>query len=146
MQTTLSIPDVSVFRLQESERGVIVLRDEDHLLRRFGQFEIVNIKGDEHGGYQLRAVADEIWAILEGEAKVELVDLREGSPSFASILELELHSEEKQGVLVPFDVASRFRAESSAKLAKVSTHMDGEHPEDESLSAEEMEKWRTRSG
>ena len=144
MQTTLSIPDVSVFRLQESERGVIVLRDEDHLLRRFGQFEIVTIEGDD--SYRLRAVADEIWAILEGEAKVELVDLREGSPSFANILELEFHSEEKQGVLVPFGVASRFRVESSAKLAKVSTHMDGEHPEDESLSVEEMEKWRTRSG
>ncbi len=42
-----------------------ILTDQDHLLRRFGLAEAVRLGVGETTGLRLRAVADEVWALLE---------------------------------------------------------------------------------
>ena len=97
----------------------------DHLLRRFGQADIVHL---ELGGRLERAeeeTVDEVWALIEGEATFEWQDRRPSSPTSGG--RALLTAREPVTVLVPFGVAFHVTSENGpAILLRLSTHADDE--------------------
>jgi hypothetical protein len=97
----------------------------DHLLRRFGQADIVHL---EHGGRlekKEEETADEVWALIEGEATFEWEDRRSSSPTSGG--KASLAAREPIAVLVPFGVAFRVTAGNGAAiLLRLSTDADDE--------------------
>ncbi len=85
MQPQAAIHDVYIRELSAAHepgiRRVTILADYDHLLRRFGLSEAVWLGSGEGTGLRVRAVADELWALLEGSVEFVWHDLRPGSPT-----------------------------------------------------------------
>lgn len=131
------IRDLYIRRLQlESQRGgrrMMLLKHEDHLLRRFGVLEVVRLEPRSSTPFMVREIADEVWSLLEGRVEFVWKDLRTGSPTWEN---LHRHStSEPTLVLVPFGVAFGVRsARGSSTLVRLATHLDGEHAKDQLLS------------
>lgn len=134
------ISDMYVFPLQRSERGVVLLREADHLLRRFGQLEIVDLKAGEQTDFALRSEADRFIFPISGLAIAELLDLRQASPSRGVRTRVTLDASSPQGLLAPFGVALSLRSESGTRVALLSTHSEA-HPEDRSPTSDELQKY-----
>lgn len=134
MQNPHNLPDMHIFSLKGSGGRLELLRNSDHLLRRFGQLEMLHLQAGESRGPYLRAVADEIIFIIEGALQVALLDRREGSPSRGRAVRLQLNAAEPQGLLIPFGVLRSFETDKSARLLRLSTHLE---EEDESLAIDE---------
>lgn len=112
-----------------------IIRYQDHLLRRFGQADVVRALPGEIGRLRLRQVADEVWALIDGRVEFVWVDLREGSPTRGE--RDRLRCMEPTLVLAPFGVAFGYQAlEAPALLLRLATHADGQHPADRFLDWE----------
>ena len=97
----------------------------DHLLRRFGQADIVHLVRGARLEKKEEETADEVWALIEGEATFEWEDRRSSSPT--SGRKASLAAQEPITVLVPFGVAFRVTAgDGAAILLRLSTHADDE--------------------
>lgn len=129
MPDLLAISDLVLFPLEREDARLTILRQSDHLLRRFGLLEIIDLAPDEAATFTLRAEADELWALLAGAAELTLVDHRPASPSRGERVQLMLDASDPQGVLIPFGVAHAFSAADPARLLRLSTHAEA-HPQD----------------
>jgi dTDP-4-dehydrorhamnose 3,5-epimerase-like enzyme len=135
----VGIPDVILGELQGEVTGsrehVRLLSFDDHMLRRFGQLDWLRRAPGELLELTLRAVADEIWILTEGEATCLCRDMRSGSPSEGQELKLELSAPAR--LLIPFGVAFGWQATgSTACMIRCSTHQDDDHPEDRVIPLE----------
>jgi hypothetical protein len=102
-----------------------VLRYTDHLLRRFGLAEVVELRPETAWGPQLRQVADEAWALVEGAVEFAWEDQREGSPTRGQLH--NLRCQVPTLVLAPFGVAFSCRAlQGPARLIRLATHAPDE--------------------
>lgn len=119
MEKQLSIPDVYLKELDLVSEGIL-LDEDDHLLRRFGRCEVVFLDLSRPGLEFVREQADEYWAILDGQAVMDLSDKREDSPSQGEILSLNLTADQPVGVLVPFGVSCRLTG--TARFVRLMTH------------------------
>ncbi len=98
-----------------------ILHYGDHLLRRFGFAEVVFLEGDQIRKAEPRKVADEVWALVVGEAQFNWLDLRLSSPSRDSSYQLDC--DQPTLVLVPFGVEFSVQAVGGpAQLLRLSTH------------------------
>jgi dTDP-4-dehydrorhamnose 3,5-epimerase-like enzyme len=127
------IPDLLIEQLQheldETSDLIKLLSFDDHLLRRFGQLELIRKDPGELQELSLRAVADEIWFLIGGKVRCICRDLRPGSPSEGQEVQLELSTPSR--ILVPFGVAFGWHAtDESALMLRCSTHQDDDHPDD----------------
>lgn len=130
MSSKFSISDVRVTtRLQHGSK-IVILNDEDHLLRRIGQIEVRRLGAGERTPFTYRDEADEVWYVLEGRARITLVDQRVESPSKGEQLEIELSDADGKAVLVPFGVAYSLAGQTEAVAIRVATHSDGTHAKD----------------
>jgi hypothetical protein len=125
----LPIHDLFVKPLKQEDtasgRRLPVLRYTDHLLRRFGLAEVVELKPDAAWGPQLRRVADEAWALIDGTAEFRWEDQREGSPTRGNIH--QLRCAEPTLVLAPFGVTFRCRALAGpVRLLRLASHAPDE--------------------
>ena len=100
-----------------------VLGHSDHLLRRFGAVEILRLSAGRTFGPSLQPLADEVWALEEGEAHLFWRDDRVGSPTSGA--EHRLLAKPPQLWLVPFGVAFAVRASRPCALLRLSTHESG---------------------
>jgi dTDP-4-dehydrorhamnose 3,5-epimerase-like enzyme len=127
------IPDLLIERLQIDTEGshkfTRLLSFDDHMLRRFGQLDLLRKEPNELNELNVRAVADEIWFLVEGAVRCICRDIRPGSLSQGQEVVFEISNPTR--VLVPFGVAFGWQATgSSALMLRCSTHQDGDHPED----------------
>ena len=130
IRNEFEISDLAVGDLDWREGILTILKESDHLLRRFGQVDVVRIESD--GEVQVyRYEADEIWALLSGQATLHLRDQRQDSPSQGAVVGLDLSQNSPQAVLVPFGVVCTVRSTQGATLLRISTHQDGTNPEDQ---------------
>lgn len=129
MDKEYPIPDMIVRDLEPEGRRLTVSQEEDHLLRRFGQVDLVEMSADE-SIFIYRKKADEVWSVISGAATFTLTDRREESPAFENQLELELLGSKPQALLVPFGVECQIRSAVGAKLVRLTTHQDGTEPGD----------------
>lgn len=121
------IHDLVVRPLEPSERGggiaVRLVGYADHLLRRFGLAEWWRLPADGERFPQLRPIADEVWALVDGRVQFSWDDQREHSPTHGQRYELEC--DRPTLVLAPFGVAFRIRAlDGPAALVRLATHED----------------------
>lgn len=108
------------------------LRDEDHLLRRFGMVEVLRVEPDLEPYLRVRSSADEVWLLIEGRGEFRWRDLRSDSPTHG--VEHKLICDKPTQVLAPFGVAFGFRPlDGPALLLRISTHDDGLHEGDQRL-------------
>lgn len=112
--------------IPEADGRMTLLRNDDHLLRRFGALEGLRLEPDVSFAVQ-RLIADEIWCLLEGSAAVRLEDRRRDSPTMGIV---EEHTVERPTrLLIPFGVAAEVRAgEGGAFLVRLMTHDLEEDP------------------
>lgn len=116
-----------------------LLSETQHLLRRFGSIELMQIDKSAEEGYRVRGEADEILIPLKGAATLEALDLREGSPTQSNSMQIDLSQEKGSAALVPFGVAYRISVESPADILRVASHSEGTHGGDRLLSPAEVE-------
>jgi mannose-6-phosphate isomerase-like protein (cupin superfamily) len=120
------IHDVVVSQLHPEDGRILALRRDDHLLRRFGAAEILRLNPGQTFG-SLRKTADEIWAVLEGEADVRLEDQRPDSPTIGTSDSFRAVPDTR--ILVPFGVRAELRpVGSSLVLLRLMTHDATEDP------------------
>jgi mannose-6-phosphate isomerase-like protein (cupin superfamily) len=106
----------------------VLLRDTDHLLRRFGQAELVELRAGGSFGPIWRAVADEVWVVIEGDTEFRLTDLRPQSPTKERCQ--SLRSQAPSLVLIPFGVEFSIHTPTPCRLLRFATHADGAHAGD----------------
>ena len=132
LQPVSGIHDLVALRLPALDIGSgigrwVALQSTDRLLRRFGQADVLKLSPGAQLSMKERATADEVWALIEGEATFEWEDLRPSSPTSGA--SARLASREPTAVLVPFGVAFRVTAGTSrALLLRLTTHGDDEDP------------------
>lgn len=96
-------------------------------LRRYGEAEVIRMAAGAHLGPRVRLVADEVWALLDGEIEVVMQDRRNESPTRGA--RVHLHLIEPTLVLVPFGVQSEVSSPSARSwLVRMATHTDSEDP------------------
>ncbi len=136
MTETKSIHDLYIRDLTlEVTNGLTkfhVLRDEDHLLRRFGQVQVIRKSPGRHETLYLREVADEVWALIEGKVEFAWHDLRQDSPTKDHWH--HLRTETPTLILAPFGVAFGCRAmDNPALLIRLGTHAENVHSGDREI-------------
>lgn len=129
-----------VFALDRQGGALTLLRNSDHLLRRFGRLDVLDLAAGEQAPLSVRGEADRFLFPIGGEVSIAMLDLREQSPSRGANVDLTLSAEAPQGVLVPFGVALSMHAKAAARLIVLSTHSE-EHPQDRAPAAEELAKF-----
>lgn len=140
MPSEYPIADMLVFPLKQHHGKLTLLSNRDHLLRRFGQLTLIDLASGEKREASVRAEADRFFFIIAGSATIDLIDLRDQSPSRGKHAEVNLSYEEPCGVLVPFGVACTVTAANSARLIELSTHSE-DHPSDRTLADDELAQY-----
>ncbi|MGD8554039.1 MAG: hypothetical protein PVJ32_01265 [Anaerolineales bacterium] len=133
MSEALPIHDLFIRQIPaQDELGIrrwIALRDRDHLLRRFGQAEVVQVSPEALPDLQVRSVADEVWALIEGQAEFVWRDQRPESPTHDA--EYRAKCTQPTLLLVPFGVAFGFQAiGGQALMLRLSSHSEGANDQD----------------
>lgn len=96
-------------------------------LRRYGEAEVIRLAPGGDLPERLRHVADEVWALLEGEIELVAVDRRPDSPTRDA--ELRLHLTDPTLILIPFGVAHGCKAMGrDAWVVRMATHSEAEDP------------------
>jgi hypothetical protein len=136
LSEALPIHDLFIRQIPIKQEGATTrwtaLQDGDHLLRRFGLAEVVRAESNHQPSLQVRSVADEVWALLEGQVEFFWHDLRQDSPTHGE--EHHTTCENPTLVLAPFGVAFGFRAlAGSALLLRLASHAEGAHDGDQRL-------------
>ena len=129
MNEILAINDMTVQALAWQSGVLTVVSENDPLLRRFGQCDLIKLSAGETLEIQRRR-ADEVWALIAGKVSLRLEDRREDSPSLGEHQMLILTGEQPKTALVPFGVHGMFSANSDAVLLRLTTHEDTADPED----------------
>lgn len=135
-----AISDMHVFPLTVSDGRWTLLRENDHILRRFGQLDLLDLNSGQETDFELRAEADRFLFAINGRAEARLVDLRTGSPSLGSRITVVLDTEDPHGLLLPFGVACALYAPVDARLIILDTHSEI-HAGDRKATAEELQKY-----
>lgn len=138
MSSQLVIPDLLLLPLVRSGSRLTVLSEHDHLLRRFGSLELLDVEPGETATFSLRAEADEIWAPVAGAVTVSLLDRRPQSPSYGKRPEFRLDADDPHALLIPFGVARGVVAKAPARVLRLSTH-GAPHPQDWQGPAAELD-------
>jgi mannose-6-phosphate isomerase-like protein (cupin superfamily) len=136
-----TIPDLLIKPLSDQEieggRLLQLLEFDDHLLRRFGRMELIELEAKTVFQPILRKVADEVWFILEGEVEGFWLDRRPNSSSEGARERHPLPAPSL--VLVPFGVAFACRTVSgTCTLLRVMTHAPDPTEEQAVISWEEL--------
>jgi hypothetical protein len=141
MEQSLPIHDLFIrslrFDRKEDHQRMVLLRFEDHLLRRFGTLELLRLEAHSTTPLCVREVADEVWALVEGKVEFIWWDRRPASPTENQTYRLT--TAEPTLVLVPFGVAFGVRVtESSCTMIRAATHLYEEHAGDRTLAWESL--------
>ena len=130
IRNVFEISDLALCDLDWREGILTILKESDHLLRRFGQVDVVTIESE--GEVRVyRQQADEFWTLLSGKVSLHLKDQRQDSPSQGAVVSLDLSQKAPQAVLIPFGVICTISSTLGATLLRICTHQDGTHPEDQ---------------
>ena len=118
---------------------MVVLSEDDHLLRRFGQVDVLRFEQDSKLTTHRQEGADEIWAIFSGAVELVLTDMREESPTNQTKMEISLAEEIPRGVLIPFGVNAELYCRQPGLLIRLTSHADGLFPGDQIFVLKENE-------
>lgn len=140
MASDFAIADMRVFPMRVAAGRLVLLREADHLLRRFGQLELLDLAAGTQTEFELRAEADRFLFAIAGRVALRLLDLRDGSPSRGAHVSVQLDESKPRGLLLPFGVACGMLAEMDCRIIILSTHSEA-HPADRLATADELQKY-----
>jgi len=105
------IPDVEE---SVSEPGFLmeVLRDDDALLKRFGQSTFTVTYKDTIKAFHWHERQDDLWFVASGKAVIVLHDLREESSSFGTTETVKAGIDNYKLILIPVGVAHGYKVVS----------------------------------
>jgi redox-sensitive bicupin YhaK (pirin superfamily) len=129
-----------IYPLERRGERLELLREAQHLLRRFGQLEILDLPAGAQTEFELRAEADRFIYAISGRCRVQLIDLRESSPTRGAHASELLDAAEPRGLLAPFGVACSLYAQQDTRLILLSTHSEP-HPGDRLATPDELRKY-----
>ena len=125
-----SISGLKILGLRWENGKLGVLSEEDHLLRRFGQLDLVKLEpGLTLTTHRVNG-SDEIWTLISGEAELMLTDQREESPTNQQTHQVSLNEKQPQVLLIPFGVEVEISSHAGGLLLRVSSHADYLSPAD----------------
>jgi hypothetical protein len=127
---TQKISGSAVFDLSWKDGRLVAVGENDHILRRFGQVDVVRLAPEYKYINHRVGSADEIWVLIEGQAKLVLSDLRDESPTKGIAQEISLTSENPQAVLIPFGTRAKITSLDGAALLRITSHADELFPDD----------------
>lgn len=133
------IPDLVIEAIQQQSDGQEMtsqlLSFDDHLLRRFGELQLIERNTNKLESLSVRGMADEIWFLLEGAVECTARDLRSGSPGAGNQVQFELS--EPTRVMVPFGVAFGWRTMGQpALMLRCATHAQNTDSDDKEIPLE----------
>jgi hypothetical protein len=137
MPNNPAISDMHVFPLEHKDGRLTLLRNDQHLLRRFGQLDLLDLAPKQSSQLPLRAEADQFVFPITGKLDLTLVDTRASSPTKGAQVKVVLDAEDPQGVLIPFGVAATLSASNQARLVLLSTHSET-HAHDRLPSSDDL--------
>ena len=126
VEQKVSISGVLCVGIEREGHVLTALTEHNHLLRRFGQVDYIQLEGQGEGLEIFRQEADEAWVMVEGHARLSLLDRRKDSPTLNVQNIIDLSAEDPQALLVPFGVLCRVSTIMGGKFIRITTHQDGE--------------------
>ncbi len=118
------IRDIAVLELNWVDGVLLVLKEGDHLLRRFGQVRIQKLRAGETRDEEVNDMEDEIWSLTSGTGILRIVDQRKGSPSLNEVVEIDMNEKNLITILVPFGLTFSFIAEKDSEIIQIRTHQE----------------------
>ncbi len=117
----------------------VLLRESDSLLGRFGEAVWREIGPGRLFPFTLRATADRVWLLMEGELWAVMHDTREGTPSRGHTQVVRLDGRPHALLLIPFGVACAPRAIAggSARLLELASHEEEQAALDRTFAADD---------
>lgn len=105
------IPDISE---QVSRPGFLieVLREDDGMLRRFGQTTFTVAHEDTIKAFHCHKEQDDLWFVATGKAAVVLFDRREDSPTYGTTQVFTAGADDYKLVLIPAGVVHGYKVVS----------------------------------
>lgn len=96
---------------QKVEPGVFmeVLRDDDKLLKRFGQSNFTIAHKDTIKAFHWHKYQDDLWFIASGRAKIVLYDQRQDSPTHGRTQVIEAGTDDYKLILIPVGVVHGYK-------------------------------------
>lgn len=117
----------------------VLLRESDNLLSRFGEAAWREIQPGQVLPFTLRAAADRVWLLIEGELWAVMHDTREGTPSCGQTQVVRLDGRPHALLLIPFGVACAPRAigGGSARLLELASREEEQGALDRTFAADD---------
>ncbi|HRE48266.1 MAG TPA: dTDP-4-dehydrorhamnose 3,5-epimerase family protein [Aggregatilineales bacterium] len=107
------IHDVTIKRLvtHSDDRGYFreILRDDDSLLRQFGQTSITKTYPGVIKAFHWHAEQDDIWYVADGMARVVLYDRRPESPTHKTTQVIYAGEDNALSILIPKGIAHGYQ-------------------------------------
>jgi dTDP-4-dehydrorhamnose 3,5-epimerase len=108
-----TIHDVIIKKLttHSDDRGYFreVVREDDHLLRRFGQSSITKTYPGVIKAFHWHQDQDDLWYVVDGMARVVLYDRRTGSPTLGATQVVYAGEDNPVVILIPTGVAHGYQ-------------------------------------
>lgn len=120
----LNIKDIAVLDLEWKDGKIIILKESDHILRRFGQISIKKFKSEDSYLEMINQSEDEVWTLISGEGVLQIRDLRDRSPSYNKTDRIELSENEIKTVLIPFGLNFGFEAKKDSEIVCIRTEQE----------------------
>lgn len=107
------IHDVIIKKLvtHPDDRGYFreVLRDDDNLLKRFGQTSVTKTYPGVIKAFHWHKKQDDLWYVVDGMARVVLHDVREDSPTFGETQVIYAGEDNPVLIVIPVGVAHGYQ-------------------------------------
>jgi hypothetical protein len=104
----------------ENWRSLPAYTFDDHLMKRVGLIEALEMSAGDVLPAFIRSEADELWTLIHGEASFEWRDQRQHSPTQGATHTLS--ADYPVRVLVPFGVQFSVSADSDCSFVRICSH------------------------
>lgn len=102
---------LKTLKTHKDSRGFFreILRDDDNLLKRFGQISVSVTKPGIIKAFHFHRKQDDIWHVVSGKALAVLYDMRKNSKTSGKLQKITLSENKPQLLVVPKNVAHGYK-------------------------------------
>ena len=141
-----AIHDVVVKKLvtHSDDRGYFreIVREDDHLLRQFGQSSITKTYPGVIKAFHWHNDQDDVWYVVDGMARVVLYDRRTGSPTKGVTQVVYAGEDNPVAVLIPAGIAHGYQVLGSKPVVlfyHVTKAYDPREPDEQRIAYDDPE-------
>ena len=134
------IHDVTIKRIitHSDDRGYFreILREDDHLLKRFGQTSITKTYPGVIKAFHWHKHQDDLWYVADGMVRIVLHDRRDGSPTKGQTQVIYAGEDQPLTVFIPAGIAHGYQVlgnEPAVLFYHVTQAYDPKNPDEERI-------------